>query len=720
MSSSVFNDSWHLISGLHVSLSPSVVIQSQKMRRQLWFMLKDPFNDNFYKVTKENFQFIKCLRVDKSIQEVWEQYVELHPELAPSREEVTMLIAQLHGANLLFFDNDADNYEIVNYIKNQQRKELFAKITSVLFFRLPIWNPNRWLTQVNRWTSPIPSLPVIVLWALVLLWGGAAVLGHLGAIVDKAQGIISLSNLPVLYLCVGMMKLVHEFAHGLLCKRYGGNVKKVGLMFLLFTPLPYVDVTSSWGFKNRWQRIWVGAAGITIELFIASIGAIIWSQTGPGVLNSLSFNMMIIGSVSSLVFNGNPLLRFDAYYMLSDYLEIPNLYQKAQVECLYLGQKYLLRTRNLIAPTDDPKESIILVSYGIASFIYLMIVSFGISIFLLDQFFLVGVFSLLALFITKLLLPYLKLLRFVTSAPGIARRDWALALVLGVPLVLFLACAYVPFYNNVKAPGSVEAENSRVYYSVTDGKVSELKVRNGSEVHIGQTLLVLENPDLVMEQKIKQGEVDEAQARYRMALYQNPNQIAANAEIYAGLQIELREIERKLSLLTVKATQNGIWVAPDIAESQGEWIRRGKVLGHLISSGHLRFSAMITQEQANELFRKLPRSAELKIEGQSGKTLTLRGLSIVPYRSDTLSSVALGWAGGGDIATNVNDRDGTQTRESFFYLRANFPDDLPDNLVALQGLSGVLRFALPPAPLLTQCSQFFRQLVQKRYGVQSS
>ena len=718
MTSSVFSDSWHQIAGLHVSLAPSVVAQSQKLRGQLWFMLKDPYNDNFYKVTKENYQFIKFLSTEKTVEQIWEEYVELHPEQAPSREEVTLVIAQLHGANLLFFKNDADNYEINTYIKNQRRKELYSKITSILYFRLPLWNPNAFLTWVNSWTSAVPALPVILLWAIVLLWGGGAFLNNLGAIYDKAQGVISLSNLPVLYLCMAIMKMIHEFAHGLLCKRYGGNVKKTGLMFLIFTPLPYVDVTSSWSFKNRWHRIWVGAAGISIELFIASIGAIIWSTTGPGLLNSVSFNMMLIGSVSSLVFNGNPLLRFDAYYILSDYLEIPNLYQKSQQECLYLAEKHILRAENIIPPTQDRRESVILVSYGIASFVYLMIVSFGISAFLLDRWFPLGVISFTVLLVTKFILPYFKLVRYVINSPTMARRKWAYGVVCGIPLILLLFAVYVPFFNSIKAPGSIEAENSRIYYNVTDGKLTQLNVSNGDSVKSGQTLMVLENPDLAMEKAIKQGEIDEAEIRYRAALFQAPNEIASAEQSRKGLQEELTEIDRKLNLLTVKASHDGIWVAPDISEYKGDWVRRGKVLGSLVTDGHLRFSAVITQEQANALFKNKLATAELKIEGQSGPTVQLSDLTIVPYRSDTLSSAALGWAGGGDIPTNVNDRDGMQTRESFFYLRGNLPDKLPANYVLLQGLSGILRVDLPPAPLFSQFDQFLRQLVQKRYGIQ--
>jgi putative peptide zinc metalloprotease protein len=719
MSSSFFTDSWHKISGLHVSLAPAVVVQSQKLRGKLWFILKDPFNENFFKVTKESFQFIQCLTTDKTIQQVWETYVEKHPELAPSREEVTLIITQLHGSNLLYFENDPDNHEIFNHIKSQNRKAIYSKITSVLYFKIPLWNPNSFLTWVNKWTAKVPATPLVLLWAAVLFFGGWQILTNLGNIYDKAQGIISLNNLPWLYLCMALMKLIHEFAHGLVCKRFGGSVKKFGVMFLIFTPLPYVDVTSIWSFTNRWHRIWVGVAGMAIELFMASIAAIIWSKTGPGLLNSVCFNVMFIGSVSSLLFNGNPLLRFDAYYVLSDYLEIPNLYQKAQTQCLYIGEKYLLRSKNIISTAHDEKESTILVSYGVASFIYLLIVSFGIASFLLDKWLPLGLVSFTALIVMKFLLPYFKLVKFVKNSATLAHRGWAYLLVIGLPSLLILIFLFVPVPNNIKAPGAIEAENSPIYYNPTDGRLTQLVAQNGEYVKAGQILMVLENPDLLMDKAIKQSEIDEAVVRHRSALFQAPDEIASSEKNLAGLQEESNEIDRKLALLTVKASHDGIWVAPDIAEFKGDWIRRGKVLGQLINNAHLRFSAVITQEQANELFKiSSNMTGELRIEGQTEKTVKIDSLKIVPYRSDILSSPALGWAGGGDIPTNINDKDGTQTKEPFFYIRGNLPADLPKNMTALHGLSGLLRIPLQPVSLSNQLSRFFRQLIQKRYGFQ--
>ena len=199
--------------------------------------------------------------------------------------------------------------------------------------------------MLDRWKGFIAlmtSRGAMLVWLLVVLVGASSALQNLGALSDHSQGLFSLSNLPWLFVSLTGMKLLHEMGHAFVCKRYGGEVHAFGVMFLIMTPLPYVDTASTWGFKSRFQRAIVSAAGMMVELFLAAIGALVWSHTSAGIVNSLAYNVMVVGSVSSLLFNGNPLLRFDAYYILADLVDIPNLYQKAQQHWMYLGDRYVL------------------------------------------------------------------------------------------------------------------------------------------------------------------------------------------------------------------------------------------------------------------------------------------------------------------------------------------------------------------------------------------
>ncbi len=146
-------------------------------------------------------------------------------------------------------------------------------------------------------------------------------------------------NLVLLYLGLIFIKTVHEFGHAIFCRKYGGEVHVMGVMLMIFTPMPYVDATSSWSFRERYKRVLVGAAGMIVELFVAALATFVWAKTAPGTLHSLAYNMMFVASVSTLIFNINPLLRFDGYYILSDLIEIPNLNQRATGQLTHLSPK---------------------------------------------------------------------------------------------------------------------------------------------------------------------------------------------------------------------------------------------------------------------------------------------------------------------------------------------------------------------------------------------
>ena len=123
-----------------------------------------------------------------------------------------------------------------------------------------------------------------------------------------------------------LLKIMHEAAHGLVCKKYGGIVSETGIMILWGMPVPYVDVTSSWAFRSKRQRIYTALAGLYVELFVAALAVLFWCHSGPGWIHYWCVHLVVIVGISSLLFNGNPLMRFDGYYVLMDLLEIPNLY----------------------------------------------------------------------------------------------------------------------------------------------------------------------------------------------------------------------------------------------------------------------------------------------------------------------------------------------------------------------------------------------------------
>ncbi len=717
MASTIFSDSWFRVSGLRVALLPSVEVSPQQFRGRTWYVLQDPYTQRYFRASVQACRFIQRLQPDKTVEEVWEDFVNNHPHDAPSREEVIQLLSQLHMSNLLYSLQQSDNEAIVKRYKAQKNKELMGKVASFLFLRVPLFNPNPLLDRIRPLIMAVTGWSAFWLWLGVLLWGGWTAFENRSALLDQTEGVLSVDNLPWLYICLAGLKIFHEAGHAFVCKRFGGEVRTVGVMFLLFTPLPYVDASSSWGFANRWHRIYATFAGMAVEFFFAAAGALVWANTGPGLIHSLAFNVMLIGSISSILFNGNPLLRFDAYYMLSDYAEIPNLYQKAQQQWKYFGDRYLLGTVAAQSKATDRKEWIWLTSYGLLSFLYLMAITMGIALFLMDQWLPLGLLVVAMTVYSRLLAPLNQLFKHLRGAATQGNRRRAVAVVGAIGLTLFVMLAIVPFPDSTRAQGIVKANHASNVYVQTTGQLDELLVHHGERVRAGQLLASFSNLDLSTEIRLTEAAQLETQSQIRQALHQGGENLFAQEQKAIALELRHVNLLEQRQQLQLRAAQDGEWVAPDLHEHLGTWMQRGQAMGEVVDASNFRFVAVMRQEQADILFQKNFHGAELRLSGQAETPLSLPLVTIIPFQSNNLPSNSLGWLGGGDIAVNTQDPSGTKTTESFFLLQSEIPGNQLLNSTVLHGLSGTLRLQMPAQPLATQAYRAIKQLIQKRYAL---
>jgi len=717
MASTIFSDSWFRVSGLRVALLPSVEVKAQSFRGQTWHVLQDTYTQRYFRASAQACNFIRSLQTSKTVEEVWEEFVNHHPEDAPSQEEVIQLLSQLHLSNLLYSLQQPDNEAIVERYKKQKNKEVLGKLASFLYVRIPLWNPDPWLKRIQPLVLMLTGWGAFAVWLMVMLGGLLTAFNHRSALIDQSEGVLSLGNLPWLYVCLGSLKLFHEAGHAFVCKRFGGEVRTFGVMFLLLTPLPYVDATSSWGFPNRWHRIYVSFAGMAIEFFFAAAGALVWANTGPGLTHSLAFNVMLIGSVSSILFNGNPLLRFDAYYMLSDFAEIPNLYQKAQQQWKYFGDRYLLGTIAAQSKASDEREWYWLTLYGLLSFVYLMVVTLGISLFLLDQWLPLGLLVLGMTLYGKLIAPLYQLGKHLRGNATQANRQRALGTTAAIGVALVVVTAVVPFPDAIKTQGILQANDSSHLYLQTPGKLDTLYARHGDRVRKGQRIASFQNPDLQSDIRMVEHAREEAQVQYRQALHRSHSELEAFQQKLDALDARLQDLQEQLGRLDVVSDQDGEWVAPELHELVGSWQQRGFALGEIVDRRSFRFVAIVAQEEADFLFKQAFKKTELRLAGQADFNVLLPLVTIIPYQSQRLPSVALGWLGGGEIAVNTNEPAGDRAKESFYLLRADIPAAHLREMTVLHGLSGTLRIELASQPLYVQAYRAVKQLVQKRYAL---
>ena len=718
MSSPVFSDAWFRIAPARVALAPGARVQKQLFRGKPWYVIHDTFTSRYFRVTPQAWAFIAGLDTSRTIEEAWLDFIARHPDDAPGQDEVVRVLSQLHLSNLLRPDDSPDNAAIWQRSQRQRQRELQGKLMSFLYVRVFLWDPDQWLERHLPLVRFLTHPALLVLWLAVVLYGGSVAFTHADDLFDHSQGLFSVANLPWLYLSMAMLKLLHEAAHAFTCKRYGGEVHAFGVMFLILTPLPYVDMASTWGFKNRLERVHVGLAGMLTELFCAAIAAVIWANTSAGLVNSLAYNAMVVGSVSSLVFNGNPLLRFDAYYILADLLDIPNLYQKAQQQWLYLMDRWLLGTRAAQSPAEDRREWWWFTGYGLGAFWYRLMVTFGIVLFVLDQWFAVGLAMVVVTLINLLVMPLRKLVNHLRGPRVAPNRGRAVLVVASLATLLVAGGATLPLPNSLVAPGVIEARETAVLHVPVEGRMVRLAAASGARLQSGDLIASLVNPDLEYDLTQAREELRAIDLQYRQSLTRTPGDTAPLLERQAVLNKQIAELEGQRRKLEIRAPAAGLWVAPELHHRQGAWLARGLKLGELVPDQRYRFVAVVRQERAGEMFKHALDHAALRLAGQSEVTLELSsGLSLIPYQRDRLSSSALGWMGGGEVAVRPGDQTGEATTETFYELRAELPAELPGAVRPLAGLSGVVRVPLPEQPLFVQAQQLVLQLFQKRYGL---
>ena len=711
---STFSEVWYRVAHQSVTLRAQVKVQRQYFRGEKWYVLEDPFNNQFFRLRPEAYDFLARLDPKKTVEEVWLKCIELNPDTAPGQEEIIQLLSQLYHANLIHYELPADSQKFFERYKKRKSKETKATLTNIMFAKFPFLDPNDFLDRVKLYIRFFFNPITFFIWLGLVFYAGKLALDNWSELMDQSQSVLSPQNLPLLYLCVILIKTCHEFGHAFICKKYGGEVHKMGIMLMLFTPIPFIDASSSWSFPSKWQRILVATGGMMVEFLIAAIAMFIWANTGDGAIHNLAYNVVFIASVTTLLFNANPLLRYDGYYILSDLLEIPNLTSRSTRQLRYFAERYLLGQKKAKSMANTIKEAWWLTIYGITSFIYRIVVFTGIVLFVANQFLILGVIMALVCFVSWVIVPIGRLIDFLWTSPQLERnRTQAIAKVGLVFAVLLLFLGLVPFPNNFNAPGVVRAKNFSQISNDYPGFFEEAYVPSGTYVRAGEPLFRLSNKTLHFDLKNAEAKLEEAKAKYLNAL----NYEAANlAPIEKELKVLNEQIvfyENRLDALTVRAPHDGIWIAPDLDKNLGIWSRRGNPIGYIVDDTSFYFSSIVSQNDVSRLFDDQIPKAKIRLIGEAEHKIPVSEQRVIPAEQSQLPSAALGMQGGGEVA--VSNQDATQASEPFFEVRSEMAKI--DEVQEFHGRTGRIRFKLSPEPLMFQWARSIGQLLQDRYQI---
>ncbi len=712
-----FSESWYRVANQKICLRPVVKVRRQNFRGERWIVLENPFSNQYFRLRPAAYEFVVRLQSDRTVEQVWQECLERFPDAAPSQEAAIQLLAQLYFANLLQYDLATDSAQLFERYKKRRQRELGFGIMNIMFMRFPLLDPDRFLVRtlpvIGKLISPFGA----ILWLLVVGAGLQCVVANFSDLRAQGEGILAPGNLALLYLGMIAVKTLHEFGHAYFCRRFGGEVHVIGVMLMIFTPMPYVDATSSWSFRERWKRVLVGLAGMITEIFFAAIAAFVWSRTGPGVIHSLAYNVMFVASVSTVLFNINPLMRFDGYYVLSDLLEIPNLNQRASLQLQHWAERWLFGVKNVISPAGSRREAAWLGVFGITSGIYRVIVFSGILLVVADRFLIIGMVMAAFCLASWAVAPVIRFSRYLAASPRLDRvRSRAVGVTAALTAVLILLLTVIPFPYSFRAPGIVKAVQRTEIVNETAGQFETLLAPSGSYVKKGQPLLQLINPELDLEITNARAHLDEVNARLLQAMDQDSANTQPLTRLLDSVTDELAKLSADEGHLTVRALHDGLWIAPDVTDFKGGWLPRGTNLGLLADPAAFEFDATVTEDDARSLFGKSLHRASVRLVGQSADKLTVTHWRVIPGGQSILPSPSLGWAGGGDIPVAVEQNpQGDKSAEPFFEVVADLNSN--GNLVLLDGRTGKINFRLPPEPLLPRWIRSLGQLLQKRYEI---
>jgi len=716
----VFSDSWDRVADRHAMLLPGVICQSQFYRGEAWRVLRAPYENEFFRLTEEAWGFTGRLSMDVTINEAWQQAMEKDPEGAPGQEEAIEILGQLSNAGLILSDIAADSREMFRSRSEEKRKMLGKQALNFLFLRIPIFNPDRFLTMLRPLGRVLMHPTTAFLWLFIMGWGAKSVIENWAAVRDQSSGFLAPDNLVLVLACTVVLKLLHELGHGISCKYFGGYVPTFGVMFILFAPLPYVDATASWGFREKWRRIFVSSAGMYVELFLAALAAIIWANAGEGTLRALAYNVMLIGSVTTLLFNLNPLLKFDGYYILSDLFALPNLQQRSTKYLQYLLERFGFGRDEADSPADRKGEALWLAFYGLGSGIYRVFLMLSISLIVGQQFFELGIALAIFTLVIYIIVPVLKFFRYLLTARELTHCRSRAFVVVGLVLVLLVGgLGFIPVPEYYQEPGIIRPIEQLNVSAGLGGRMVREPLAGGQWVNGGDWLMTLENPDHLHEIAISQASLERLKLRAEVAQKEVPASVPSFQRL---VEIEQRRLDRLLGqqeALHVLAPMDGYWVSPDLAGRLGAWFEKGEVVGQVRNPGAMEFLAVVSQQRAADSFAEGdPVAVGVRLWGQGGRTIPLVDVEVIPGGQRALPSAALGWMGGGAVKVKQDDPEGVQTEERFYLLRGGFAKSSETaDLGLMPDRTGEIRIRFGERALAVQVWNALRRLVQQRLKI---
>ncbi len=706
---------WFRVAAVRPRLRDHVRITRQHFRGERWFVLEDLVESSVHRFAPAAQKAIGMMDGSHTLDQIWHVLAELGEE-RPTQDELIHLLSQLDTANLLATERLPDLGELAHRASRVAASKLWRRLANPLYLRVPLCDPDRFLDATIGLVRPLWSVWGALLWLSVVGWGATQAAMHWSALThDLADRVLARDNLLILAITFPILKLLHELGHCYAAKLGGASVHEAGIMTLVVMPVPYVDVSGASAFTGKWRRALVGAAGMLTELFCAGIAMMVWINVEPGLARAAAFNCLLIAGVSTLLLNGNPLLRFDAYFILSDLIEIPNLGMRATRFYGWLVNRYVFGLRGQASPAHTRGEAAWFAFYGVASYLYRLWVMLSVALFVSAQ--LHGVGAVLAVWTVAsgIVYPLLRGMWYVARGPALHQHRMRALLTTGAAL----ACASLLLFA-VKLPygtvtqGVVWAPAGADIRAGAEGTLTTLISAPGASLAVGAPIARLSDAVLDARVDLLRAQLHEVELRYLAAELADRVQARMLLRQMDYFRSELNEMRDRRAALAVNAPLAGRFLVTMPADLDGKYMRRGELLGYVLDPGAASVRIIVPQSEI-ELVRDDTRGVDLRFASDPSDQVHVGQVTReVPTATRQLPSVALSTAGGGPIAVDPTDEQHLRALEVVFQVDVKLPDDARDHRI---GERVYVRFRHDGRTLAWRISRTVRQLFLRRFDL---
>ena len=718
--------------------------------RSYW-IVKDPVGMKYFRFQDEEYFILKNLDGTKSLETIKEEFEAEFPPQKITLEEIQSFVGQLHQSNLIVANVPDQGHELLKRRKKRRRQEILGACSNILAIRFKGVDPNRFFDKLLPWVRWM--FHPVVLWGCLLLMLSALLLvgiefDHFRAKLPEFKQFFGPGNLLLLSVTLFFTKVLHEFGHGLSCKVLGGECHELGVMILVLTPCLYCNVSDSWMLPSKWKRAGIGVAGVFVECTLAAICTWIWWFTKENMLHYICLNIMFLSSVSTIIFNINPLLRYDGYYILSDILEIPNLRQKATKIMSQKASEWFLGMESQEDPFLPKRNQFWFAIFTVASVAYRWVVMTSILFFVwrfFDSYGLKVVAQCIAaMSIFGLVgMPLIKIGKFFWVPGRIykVKKSHFYPSLAGV-LALGAAVCLVPLPYSIYAPAVLElrsddATTANVLTPKSGGILQEICVKEGARVKAGDKIAVLKNPQLDSELNGLIGQAQETRVEILMCRQMGNNQeaVARLQEAlarYEGLVLSIRAMQQERERLTLTAPIDGIVVSPywrvdretkysdDASASLPMWdgvpleernlnttLEPGVQICSVGDPRRLEAIAVVDQSKIN--FVQPDQVVKIKLTERPAETYLARVASASDVEGSTMEAVPfqLSAKGGGSVATETVEGGIERPQSGSYRVRVDLDND--EGLMTV-GMTAKCKIKARPQTLLQRFLRLCRDV----------